>query len=101
MQQTRAKRVKDLTQLDGKGDPLRIILEIEIWPYKHVVYVQSRTCSGEWVAQSSLGFWDANGSPNQPDLVIVNKKKRENILNCGLCHSGRPQSKTERKWKER
>ena len=28
-------------------------------------------------------------------------KKKENQLNSELCHSGWPQSKTERKWKER
>ena len=39
-------------------------------------------------------------SARQPDLVIVNKKK-ENLLNCGLCCSGWPQGKTERKRKER
>ena len=36
----------------------------------------------------------------RPDLLIVNKK-RENLLNYGLCSLGRPQIKTERKRKER
>ena len=39
-------------------------------------------------------------SDRRPDLVIANKKKRENLVNCGLCRSGRPQGKTERKQKE-
>ena len=34
----------------------------------------------------------------QPDLEIVNKKK-ENLQNSELCHSGWPQGKTERKQK--
>ena len=37
----------------------------------------------------------------RPDLVIVKKKKEENLPNCGLCCSGWPQGKTERKRKER
>ena len=36
-----------------------------------------------------------------PDFVIVNKKKKENLANSGLCHSGWPQDNTERKQKER
>ena len=38
-------------------------------------------------------------SARRPDLVIVNKT--ENLLNSGLGHSGYPQSKPERKGKER
>ena len=38
--------------------------EIEIWPYEQVEYAQLRTHPGEWDAQSSLGFWDTNKSPN-------------------------------------
>ena len=45
-------------------------------------------------------------STGQPDLVIVNKKKKkkkrkekENLPNSGLCCSGWPQGKTERKRK--
>ena len=34
----------------------------------------------------------------QPDLVIINKN--ENLLNCELYCPGRPQTKSERKWKE-
>ena len=36
----------------------------------------------------------------RPDRVIVNRKK-ENQPNSGLCCSGRPQGKIERKGKER
>ena len=40
-------------------------------------------------------------SARRPEIVIVNKKKKENLPICGLCHPGRPQSKTKRKQKER
>ena len=39
-------------------------------------------------------------SARRPDLVTVNKKKG-NLLNCGLCHPGSPESEIERKRKER
>ena len=32
MQYISTKRVSDETRLDGEGDPLGIVLEIEIWP---------------------------------------------------------------------
>ena len=45
-------------------------------------------------------------SARQADLVIVSKKKkkekkRENLQNSGLCRSGGPQNKNQRKRKER
>ena len=44
-----------------------------------MVYAQPRICPGEWDIQTSLGFWDTNGSLisiRPPELVEVNKKKR-------------------------
>ena len=35
-----------------------------IWPYEHVVFAQPRICSRERGAQTSLGFWNTNGSFN-------------------------------------
>ena len=29
-----------------------------------MVYAQPSICPGEWDAQTPLGFWDTNGSPN-------------------------------------
>ena len=29
-----------------------------------MVYAQPKICPGEWHAQSPLGIWDTNGSPN-------------------------------------
>ena len=37
-------------------------------------------------------------SARQPNLVIVNTKKKENLSNSGLYHSSWPQGKTEGKW---
>ena len=73
-----------------------------------MVHVQPRIRAGEWDTQTSLEFWDTNGSLNLwYDLVIVNKKKRkkkekkkENQLNCGLCRPVRPPIKIKRVWKE-
>ena len=31
-------------QLHKKGDPLGDVQEIEIWPYKQMIYVQPSTC---------------------------------------------------------
>ena len=36
----------------------------------------------------------------RPDLKIINNKKKENLQNCRLCCPGRPQNKSEGKWKE-
>ena len=47
-----------------------------------MVYAQSRISPGEWDVQTSLGFWDTNGSPNlgqmrRPSDSQQKKKKRE------------------------
>ena len=47
-----------------QGDQLRIVQEIEVWPYKQMAYAQPNICPGEWDARTPLGFWDTNGSPN-------------------------------------
>ena len=33
-------------------------------PFEHGIHAQLRIYPGKWDAQSSLGFWDTNGSPN-------------------------------------
>ena len=38
--------------------------KIEVWPYKQMVYAKPNIYPGEWDAQTPLGFWDTNGSPN-------------------------------------
>ena len=48
------------TRLDGQGDPLGIVQEIEIWPYEQMVYAQPRICPGERDAQNPLRFWNIN-----------------------------------------
>ena len=50
--------------MGGKGDPLGIVQESEIWPYDQMVYAQTRICPRNWDAQNSLGFWDTDRSPN-------------------------------------
>ena len=36
-------------------------------------------------------------SARRPDLIIINKKKKEeNLQNCRLCYPGRPRHKTEK-----
>ena len=39
-----------MTQLGGQGEPLEIVQEIEIWPYKQMVYAQPRINPGKWDA---------------------------------------------------
>ena len=36
--------------MDGEGDPLGIMQEIEIWPNEQMVFAQPRICPGEWDA---------------------------------------------------
>ena len=40
-------------------------------------------------------------SARRPDLIIINKKTKENLQNCRLCCPSWPQNKTKRMWKER
>ena len=65
-----------------------------------MVYALSNICSGEWHAQTPLGFQHTNGSSNlsQTTSPHDNNQKEENLQNCRLCCSG---CKIERKWKER
>ena len=68
-----------------------------------MVYAQPSTCPTKWHAQTPVGLWYTNGSPisaRRPDLIIINKKKKENLKNCRLCCPGRPRNKTERMWTE-
>ena len=59
---------------------------------------------GEWDAQTSLGFWDKNASPNicQTSRPFDNQQKNLNKRTCVIFDFAipRPQSKTERKRKE-
>ena len=62
------------------------------------------TCPRKWHAQTPVGLWYTNGSPNIGPKTTPNsnqQKKEENLQNCRLCCPGRPQNKTERMWKER
>ena len=88
--------------MGGEGDPLGNVQEIEIWPYEQTVYVQPRISPTKWDAQTSLGFWDTNGSSNlgQTTRPTKSRQQKENMPNSGLCHSNWPQGKTERKQKE-
>ena len=56
---------------------------------------------GEWDALSSQGFGNRNGSPdlNQTTRTTDSHKKIENLLNSGLCYTGRPRSNIKRKIK--
>ena len=51
-------------------------------------------------------LWDFNIQTDhliparRPDLIIINKKKKENLQNSRLCCPGWPQNKTERMWKQ-
>ena len=91
--------------MGGQGASLGIVQKIEISSYKQMVYTQPNICSGEWDAQTSLGFWDTKGSPNLDQTTTPynkqKKRKKENLQNCGPCCPGWPQSKIERKRIER
>ena len=58
-----------------------------------MVYAQIINRSGEWEAESSLGFWDINRSPNpgQKTKPIDSKQKKkcgENLSTRGNCRPG-------------
>ena len=50
--------------MGGKGSSLKILQEVEIWPYEQMAYAQPRICPREWDAQTPLGFWDTTRSLN-------------------------------------
>ena len=45
---TSTKEVQDEVRLGGKGDPMGIVQETEIWSYYQMVYTQTRICSVKW-----------------------------------------------------
>ena len=66
---------------------------VEVWPYEQMVYAQLRICSKEWDAQTLLGFWNSNVSPNlgqttrsynnqQPKKKKKKKKKEKEKRTC-------------------
>ena len=84
--------------------------EVEIWPYEEMVYVQLGICPEKWKAKKNCWDFEIQTdhliSARRQDLVIVNKKKKkrkkkDKWSNSGLCRSGWPEGKTERKWKAR
>ena len=56
----------------GKGDPLGIVQEIDIWPFEWMVHAQTRTCFEEWDAQSSLEFWEIKKSSDPSQKIKPN-----------------------------
>ena len=61
---TCTKGVQDKAWLGGKGDPLGIVQEIEIWSYYQMLHAQTRIRQGEWITQNSRGFFHTNRSHN-------------------------------------
>ena len=61
---------------------MRIVQEIEMLPYKQMVYAQPRILPRKWDAQTPLGFWDISRSPNlslttKPNNGPKKKKKKK------------------------
>ena len=73
------------TWLGGEYYPLRIVQEIEIWPYYQMVYAETRISSGKCEAQNSLGFWDTNRSPNAGQKTRSSNKKKRIFIIKGYC----------------
>ena len=77
-------------------------LEIEekLWPSMIMITIIH---PGKWDAQHSLSFWDTSRSSNlgQTTRPSSGQQRKENLPNGGLCRSGWPQGKTERKRKKR
>ena len=74
------------------------------------MYAQPRIRPAKWDSQTSLRFWDINGSLNlgqttrpsdsQQKKRRKKKEKKEKLPNCGLCCSVWLQSKTEIKLRD-
>ena len=58
------KRVWDYIWMDGHDDPVGIVQGNELWPNERMVHAQPKTYPGEWDAQTLLGIWYTNRSPN-------------------------------------
>ena len=67
-----------------EGNPLRIMLEVYIWPYEQVVYAQTRIHRGEWDAESSLGFSDTNGSSNLGQTTRPSDSQQQKKSTCRI-----------------
>ena len=67
--------------MGGQSDPLGIVQEIEIWPYKQMVYAQPNIYHAEWHAQTPLWLWHTNESPNlgQTTRPYHNQQKKKKI----------------------
>ena len=90
----------------GKGEPLGIVQDVQIWPYEPMLYTKPGIHSRKWDTKISFGFGDSNWSPNLNQRSRLSdtqqaNRKRENLANSGLYRSDWPQGKTEVKRKER
>ena len=97
MQQTDTKGEQDKTRLGGKGDPQKIVQEVEIWPYYPMIYARTRMRPREWDVRYFLRFLYINEPPNpsqktRPSVNLKNKKK-------GICHPVDFAVSADHKWK--
>ena len=56
MQQISTEREEDFARLDRQGDPLRIVQEIEVWPYEQMIYAQPRILFWRMTRTNSSGI---------------------------------------------
>ena len=65
-----------------ESDPLRILQEIEIWPYYQIIYAQNPSLKNE----KHKTLWDFELQTDhpipakRPDIVRINKKKKKENL---------------------
>ena len=81
MQQISTERVQDETPLGGQGDPQGNEQEIEIWPYKQIVYAQPSSCPKNDTHKLLRDFnihTDHLFTARRADIFIINKKKMQN-----------------------
>ena len=67
-----------------QGVPLGDVQEIQIWLYEQMVYAQPSTCPRKLHAQTPMGLWHTNGSPNLDKKTRLynnqqRKKKKEKL----------------------
>ena len=69
--------------MDGKGDSLGIVQEIEISPYNKIVYAKPIIHPGEWEANGS-NFPGQTTRSSDSQQKKKKKKKKKRKITCGI-----------------
>ena len=68
---------------------MRLVQEIEIWPYEQMVYAQCIFCHVKWQAPSPLELWHTNESINFSQMTKIKQKKTCRIVDFAVLANNR------------